>query len=112
MREFVTRFTKEGIILLILSVVLLTGIIIGAVRHAQKGRITFEAIAEKPVSVNVNEASAGELTVLPGIGEELASRIVAYRSEHGAFLCPESLLNVSGIGQTKLEKIKPFIEVP
>ena len=34
--------------------------------------------------ININTASAAELTDLPGIGETLADRIVAYRNEHGS----------------------------
>lgn len=56
-------------------------------------------------AVNINTAGIYELASLPGIGEALAQRIVDYRNEHGSFSAPEELLNVSGIGSSKLESI-------
>lgn len=55
--------------------------------------------------VNINTADAQELAGLPGIGEVLAERIVDYRNTHGPFASPEELLNVNGIGTSKLEAI-------
>ncbi len=48
---------------------------------------------------------------LPGIGEGLAKRIVDYRTEHGPFEGPEGLLEVSGIGEKKLEELRDYITV-
>ncbi len=59
--------------------------------------------------VNINTASAVELTKLPGIGEKRAADIVAYRNEYGRFTEPEDLLKISGIGPALLEKIRPYI---
>ncbi|MEA4964516.1 MAG: ComEA family DNA-binding protein [Oscillospiraceae bacterium] len=61
--------------------------------------------------LNLNAATADELEQLPGIGEVLALRILAYRDEHGAFQSPEELLYVSGIGATKYEDLKNLITV-
>ena len=59
--------------------------------------------------ININTASAAELTDLPGIGETLAGRIVAYRNEHGRFSTPEELKNVKGIGDAKFAAIQERI---
>ena len=59
--------------------------------------------------VNVNRASKMELEALPGVGFQLASRIVGYRQSHGAFHMTEDLLNVEGIGTKNLERIRPYI---
>ncbi len=59
--------------------------------------------------VNINTATVEQLTELPGIGETIAARIVAYRDVQGAFELPEDLLNVKGIGEKTLEELKPFI---
>ena len=61
--------------------------------------------------VNINTATVDELQTLPGIGATIAQRIVEYRNTHGPFQKVEDLLNVKGIGEKKLEKIKPFIEI-
>ena len=59
--------------------------------------------------LNINTASAADLTALPGIGEKKAAAIVAYRDANGPFTEPEQLLQVDGIGEGILEKIKPHI---
>lgn len=61
--------------------------------------------------VDINSADAEELMTLPGIGEELARRIVSYRQEHGPFRVKEGLMNVSGVGQTLYESLEDRITV-
>jgi competence protein ComEA len=61
--------------------------------------------------VNINAASATELEALPGIGEVLASTIVAYRDEHGPFASVDQLEDVSGIGPATLEEIRDLVTV-
>ena len=56
--------------------------------------------------VDVNRATAEELTALPGVGPVLAGRIVEYRRSHGRFTGPEDLLPVPGIGPAVLEKMR------
>ena len=45
----------------------------------------------------------------PGIGEKLARRIVDYRAEHGPFSTVDELVNVSGIGEGKLEALRGHV---
>lgn len=61
--------------------------------------------------LDLNSATAGELTALPGIGPELAARIVAYREENGPFSAAEEILNVSGIGEIKFQGLEGRITV-
>lgn len=68
-------------------------------------------IAEDGVRLNVNLADAGELTELPGIGEVLAQRIIDYREEHGPFASMEELVQVSGVGERTLERLREFAAV-
>ncbi len=53
--------------------------------------------------ININSATAEELTALPGVGEATAGKIVAYRSEHGPFSSVEEIMEVPGIGQAKFD---------
>jgi competence protein ComEA len=62
-------------------------------------------------AVNVNTATVQELQVLPGIGEVTAGNIVDFRTAHGKFDSPQSLLQVKGIGPKTLEKIRNLIAV-
>jgi competence protein ComEA len=59
--------------------------------------------------VDVNRATAAELTALPGIGPALAARIVASRETEGPFRTADDLLRVAGIGPAKLEAIRPRV---
>jgi competence protein ComEA len=61
--------------------------------------------------VNINTATERELRSLPGIGDELAARIVAYRNRSGPFRKPEHLLMVDGISEGRLHDILPLITV-
>lgn len=62
--------------------------------------------------VTINTATASELEALPGVGPVLAGRIVAHREESGAFATAEDLLDVSGIGEAILDRLRPFVRVP
>lgn len=65
--------------------------------------------AEPSGTVNVNTASAEQLTLLPRIGPSLAGKILDYRKENGAFKKAEDLLLVSGIGDKLFSLLEPFV---
>ncbi len=68
---------------------------------------------ERPLGPNeridVEHASATELTRLPGIGPALANRIVADRQSHGAFGSIAGLRRVRGIGLALLDRLRPHL---
>lgn len=66
---------------------------------------------EKPseLKVDINQAGAAELEKLPGIGEQVAKRIIAYREENGPFEKAEELMNVRGIGEKSFLKLQPHV---
>jgi competence protein ComEA len=61
--------------------------------------------------VNVNSATAEELTLLPGVGAAKAQAILEYRKEHGAFKRVEDLSEVKGIGDKALERMRPHVSL-
>jgi competence ComEA-like helix-hairpin-helix protein len=64
-----------------------------------------------PAQVNLNTATAEQLETLPGIGPDLAQRILDYRTDNGPFKTIEGLLNVKGIGDGKFAKLRDQITV-
>lgn len=66
---------------------------------------------KKSIKVNINTANLDKLQTLPGIGEAMAKRIIEYREENGKFQSIEDIKNVSGIGDSKFEKIKEYIVI-
>ena len=66
---------------------------------------------ERAPRVNLNTASVDDLIGLPGIGPSYAKRIVEYREKNGPFKRVEDLLNVQGIGEKTLEKIRDRVTV-
>ena len=70
-----------------------------------------ETAEATPDKVNINTASAEELDTLPGIGESLAGRIIAYREANGPFRTIEQIMEVSGIGEAKFAELKDRITV-
>ena len=61
--------------------------------------------------LNINQATAKDLEILPGIGPILAQRIIEERKRIGKFSCLEDLLKVKGIGPKRLEKIKDRLKI-
>ncbi len=59
--------------------------------------------------INPNTADSEKLQKLPGVGPELAERIIAYRRQQGYFAVPEDLRKVSGIGPATYKKIQPHL---
>ena len=68
---------------------------------------THETIHEK---LELNTATKEELSLLPGIGEGLAERIVQYRQEK-PFKVVRDLKKVSGIGDKKFEGVRHLVYV-
>jgi len=59
--------------------------------------------------IDLNTAAREELLELPGIGDKLAERILAYRKSHGAFRNVEELRKVKGIGKKRMEQVRPLV---
>lgn len=59
--------------------------------------------------ININLADKQQFMALPGIGETLADRIVAWREEHGSFSQITDLMMVEGIGEKRMEQILDLV---
>lgn len=59
--------------------------------------------------VPVNRAGEDVLQIVPGIGQELARRIVAERQRSGKFDSAEELTRVSGIGPVRAGQFREFL---
>lgn len=67
--------------------------------------------SKSPAPLDINRATAEDFTTLPGIGPELARRIVAYREKHGPFKRVEDLLVIKGMGRKKWRAIRPYLRI-
>lgn len=67
--------------------------------------------AENDISgvVNVNTATQEELQLLPGIGESRAAALIEARKRRGGFQKLEDLLEVKGIGEAGLARLRPHL---
>jgi len=79
-------------------------------RTGEQNPVRLPSVEPLPVGkVNINTADRAALEALPGIGPELAQRILDYRQAHGPFAQISDLLNVTGIGPGILDKIRDEI---
>jgi len=86
-------------------------------REAKKNSASLQGSKEPrpPVSsvqvININTATLEQLCTLYGIGPAKAHRIIEYRRANGGFKDVEELLNVRGIGEATLSRLKGKITV-
>ena len=66
-------------------------------------------LAEK--SIDINSAGIEEFSLLSGIGEKTAEKIIELRTKRGKFTKTEELMDVKGIGEIKFNKIKKFLYI-
>jgi competence protein ComEA len=86
------------------------GMILGLLAVLAMATDAIAAKAPPEKAVNINTASAEELTTVPGIGEAKARAIVEYRSSQ-KFTSTEDLMNVKGIGEKLYAKVAPYVTV-
>ena len=81
--------------------------------EAGEGVITDELVSteKKASKVNINTANSEKLQTVPGVGQATAEKIIKYRNEKGKFQKAEDIKNVEGIGDSKYEKMKDYIDV-
>jgi competence protein ComEA len=67
--------------------------------------------SQRDGKMNINTATAEELSSLPGIGPTKAQCIIDYRTTNGPFRSIEDIKKVTGIGDATFEKLKDKITV-
>jgi competence ComEA-like helix-hairpin-helix protein len=101
---------------LFVGVLVLTAIVLLAISWIQLGGwgtslVNVERLSKRQYDyqLDINRANWIEWTLLEGIGEKMAKRIVAYRDEHGPFVTVDALSDVPGIGPKTLERMRPWL---
>ena len=61
--------------------------------------------------IDINTATREELLLLPGVGPKTADRIIETRAEMRGFKRIEDLMEVKGIGEKKLSRVKGLVTV-
>ena len=119
---------KERVVLLGLAAALLIGGAVNLVErygdrdvpdfHVQKGAVPVPEsrhktgiVKQDTGPIDLNRASAGQLTRLRGIGPKTARRIVDDRNQRGPFQTVDDLTRVKGIGRKTVERLRPKITV-
>lgn len=87
-------------------------------RAPQNAQIRKKHAAARPAKalprqpIDLNRATAVQLQQLPGVGPKMALRILELRKQLGGrFQTVEQLLDVKGIGEKKMEKLRPYVRV-
>lgn len=62
--------------------------------------------------MDINLADMEMWDTLPGIGPATARAILSFREQNGDFFFVEELLDVTGIGEKKLDAIRDFVGCP
>ncbi len=58
--------------------------------------------------LDLNRVAYEDLLPLPGIGPQMARRIIAYREENGPFAAIEEIKSIPGIGEKNYRTLKIF----
>jgi competence protein ComEA len=78
-----------------------------------RGRLIDIERPDRPAAsfrIDINSADWPELIQLPGLGETLARRIVAWRKAHGRLTSIDQLRQVSGVGPKRLESWRAYLQ--
>jgi competence ComEA-like helix-hairpin-helix protein len=86
-----------------IALIIAGGILAGAMASAQTS-------AKPPAKLELNKATAEQLSKCPGLTPVLAKAIVAYRDQSGPFKAAEDLLKVKGVTKEILNKLSPKVD--
>ena len=69
------------------------------------------AVVSAMDKVNINTASAEELTALKNVGPKTAQAIIVYREAHKGFKTPEEITEIKGVGEKTFQSNKDMIVI-
>ena len=106
----------EQVVLVVLALAVVAGVAWRAIDYWRIGAEPIEVVPppEGPTfRINVNQADWVTLSLIPGVGETLAKRIVDTRQKQsgGKFESLDDLLKVDGIGEKTLTKLRPYLSL-
>lgn len=81
------------------------------IQQPERTKIPVPPSAPDRSRLDLNGASREDLRSLPGIGPVLSMRILDRRTSRGGFRTVEELLDVRGIGEGRLKRIRPYVTV-
>ena len=114
------KLTKSEILLLAATVLFVASVLAirfsGSAGDSRDGySVRTSRAAERSAApaelIDINTADKTTLQQLPGIGEALAERIIEERTANGPYASVDDLTRVSGIGESKLETLRPYVTV-
>lgn len=102
---------SERKVLIILAFVVFLGTLIRFFNLEVKDvAVPPKSAQERPLIININQASPSNLEKIHGIGPAISLRIVEYRKKYGHFKNIQDLKKVKGIGPKKAEVMKKYIK--
>ena len=99
---------RRSTILLTLLVLVMLGLALAARwrRPLEVHSLSLQSLSHR---IDLNTADIAALGLLPGVGPNIAQRIIDYRNAHGHFTKVDDLQNISGIGERTVERIRPYV---
>ena len=102
-------FPKEVFMVAALAWILILASLFLALLDERRAANT--TVASIETRLNLNEASADKLTLLPGIGKRRAGQIVEYREDKQGFESLEDLRDIKNIPEPVINRIRDFVTV-
>jgi DNA uptake protein ComE-like DNA-binding protein len=100
-------------LVIVAAAVLLSGVARRPFDHTPADDFRVDSLS---LRIDANSATWPELALLPGLGEQLACRVVAFREASGekgpAFCEPDDLDQVFGIGPGIVARVTPYLRFP
>ncbi|HDZ77216.1 MAG TPA: helix-hairpin-helix domain-containing protein [Candidatus Omnitrophica bacterium] len=102
---------QEKNTLLVVAAAALLGLVLSFLFKAapSAGRIYAASFDTETSRININSAGKEQLITLPGIGPKIAEKIIDYREKEGKIYDIKELKQINGIGDKKIENMKPFL---